>query len=74
VVGAPAGFVREVGGEEREEGGVEGDFAAFQPLPGAVWGRGGDAVVDVAEGDVVRFLVVKDGLEGGDDLVGGWGE
>lgn len=68
VVGPPSGFVGEIGFEVSEEGLVEEDFAAFELLPGAVGGGGGDAVVDVAEGDVLAFFVVEDCLEGGDDL------
>jgi hypothetical protein len=47
----------------RHEGGVVGDFAAFDLGPRAIGGGGADGVVYVADGDsVVLFL-------GG---VGGW--
>lgn len=66
----PALGIAEVGFEVSEEAIVEEDLAAFELLPGAVGGGGGDAVVDVAEGDILALFVVEDGLEGGDDLHG----
>lgn len=47
---------------------VEENLAAFELLPGAVGSGGRDAVVNVAEGDVLALFVVKNRLEGGDDL------
>lgn len=68
VVLFPALRVTEVGLEVSEEAIVEQDLAAFKFLPGTVGGGGGDAVVDVTEGDVLALFIVEDGLEGGDDL------
>jgi hypothetical protein len=47
---------------------VEQDIAAFELLPCAVGTTGGDGVVDPAQWNAARLLVVEDGLEGGDDL------
>ena len=55
--------------EGGEPGGVEGDGAALEELPGACCaGAGLDGGVDVAGGDAVFEFVVEDGLEGGEDL------
>lgn len=51
-----------------EELSVEGDFAAFEMLPGAVGSGLGDGVVDPAERNAVGFFVVQDALEGRDHL------
>lgn len=58
----------QVGFEQTEEFFVEWNRARFDLCPGSCGTGGGDGVVDVAEGDVVGFFVVEDGLEGGDDL------
>lgn len=69
-----AGELRVEGGEP---GGVEGDGAALEELPGACCaGAGLDGSVDVAGWDAVFEFVVEDGLEGGEDLGKGgvsWG-
>lgn len=58
----------QIGFEQTEEFFVEWNRACFDLCPGSCGTGGGDGVVDVAEGDVVGFFVVEDGLEGGDDL------
>lgn len=58
----------QIGFEQTEEFFVEWNRACFDFRPGSCGTGGGDGVVDVAEGDVVGFFVVEDGLEGGDDL------
>lgn len=58
----------QIGFEQTEEFFVEWNRARFDLCPGSCGTGGGDGVVDVAEGDVVGFFVVEDGLEGGDDL------
>lgn len=58
----------QIGFEQTEEFIVEWNRARFDLCPGSCGTGGGDGVVDVAEGDVVGFFVVEDGLEGGDDL------
>lgn len=58
----------QIGFEQTEEFFVEWNRARFDFRPGSCGTGGGDSVVDVAEGDVVGFFVVEDGLEGGDDL------
>lgn len=58
----------QIGFEQTEEFFVEWNRTRFDFRPGSCGTGGGDGVVDVAEGDVVGFFVVEDGLEGGDDL------
>jgi hypothetical protein len=58
VVYAPSLLVGEVALEVLEPGFVEGDFAALELLPGAVWAGGRDAVVYPARWDAVGVFVV----------------
>lgn len=48
VVGLPSLFIAQVGFEVSKEAVVEEDLAAFEFLPGAIWSRGRNAMVDVA--------------------------
>lgn len=54
----------QIGFEQTEEFFVEWNRTRFDLCPGSCGTGGGDGVVDVAEGDVVGFFVVEDGLEG----------
>ena len=57
-----------VGFEGLEVGGIVGDLAALEFVPGTVGRQGADVVVYVADGDGVCDFVVEDCLERGDDL------